>query len=486
MRKFIIYIFIFSCAVVGCQEKPHTIVEQKLPLKAIQEDFESFRMILEAVHPGIYLYNSQKEMSRRFDSVYKTLTNDATVLDLMNRLEPIVNSLHCGHTSVFLPEGFSDSIHRLKAFFPIPLNVVENKLVVNSTEFEIPLGAEIVSINGEKADVLMPDMWEYEPVDGYNTLYQQEEGAWDFATNYFKFRGPQKAFKIGYKTEASDKEIHVNIAAVDYDKVMDTERFFALSEDVNYDMEMFDDEGYALLTIYTFGYDTWSTDRAFENFIKNSFRLIERSPNIHNLVIDLRNNTGGNFHNMFHLYGYLTKRTEWKEFKTAYTVFDRIPYTPFLSKGENDVAGIQASLDSTFSSKKQGRFVRQYTDNETLYPSQYPFKGQVYVLTNSNVQSAAAYFAALLKDEGRAKIIGNETGGSGTNTNSFHLLTYELPHTKIRLTVPVVHAEFSLQGNNHTAGHGVQPDYPVSLSLADLKENNDAQLGYVLDSLIKK
>ena len=486
MRKFFIYIFFLTCTFIGCKEGPHNIVEEKLPIKYLKDDFQSFRRILEAVHPGIYLYNSEKEMNHRFDSVYGTLNADATVLDFVNRLEPIINSLHCGHTSLFLPENFSDSVHKLKAFFPIPVNVVEDKLVVNSTEFEIPLGAEIVSINNEKTSKLLPAMWQYEPVDGYNTLYQQEEGAWDFASNYFKFLGPQTSFKIGYRTEDSNNTIFLNMPAVTYSKVMDTERFFALSEDVNYDMEMFDEEGYALLTIYTFGYDTWSTDRAFENFIKNSFRLIQQSPNIHNLVIDLRNNTGGNFHNMFHLFGYLTKRTEWKEFKTAFTVFNRIPFTPYLSKGENDVAGIQASLDSTFSAKRQGRYVRQYADNETLYPSQYPFKGSVYVLTNSNVQSAAAYFAALLKDEGRAKIIGNETGGSGTNTNSFHLLTYELPNTKIRLTVPVVHAEFSLEQNNNTAGRGVQPDYPVSLSLTDLKENNDAQLGYVLDSLIKK
>ncbi len=262
-------------------------------------------------------------------------------------------------------------------------------------------------------------------------------------------------------------------------------RHFMLPEDVNYDLELFDDYGYALLTIYTFGYDSWSTDRAFENFISNSFRLLSQSPKIRNLIIDLRNNTGGNFHNMFHLYGHLTHRAQWKEFKNAYSVFNRIPFTPYLAKGENDVAGIQASLDSSFGNKREGRYVRQYKDNETLFPATTRFKGNVFALINSNVQSAAAYFAALLKDEGLAKIVGDETGGSGTNTNSFHLLTYELPNSKIMLTVPVVHAAFSLENNRLQLGRGVAPDYPVSISLPDLVDNSDTQLNYIIDSLLR-
>ena len=477
----VLLVTIFSCKESGYK----TIVDEKIALKDLKEDFTYFRLILEAVHPGLYLYNTKKQMDRRFDSLYMSLNSDATISDFYNRLSILINSVHCGHTSIYTSQDYTDSIHKIKGYFPVPLNVVNDELRVNSEDFEIPLGAEIVSINKEKIKKILPLLWNYEPVDGYNKRYQQEEGAWDFATNYFMLRGPQQGFVVGYKKDDSSAVEEVVLEPKNYAGVLEASRYFALAEDVNYDMEMYEQYGYAILTIYTFGYDTWSTDNAFENFINNSFKLLKKTPGVRNLIIDLRNNTGGNFHDMFHLYGYLTHKAEWKEFNSAYTVFNRIPFLPYLATGDNDVSGVQASIDSSFTARKVGRYVKEYTSNETMYQAEDVFKGNVFALINSNVQSAAAYFAALLKDEGHTKIIGDETGGSGTNTNSFHLLTYELPHSKIKISLPVVHAEYVLENNRHSAGHGVSPDYPVSLSLSGLKENTDNQMNFIIDSLIR-
>jgi hypothetical protein len=485
--RVVLLLFLFWVFVTGCKEKPRSFLDVELPAKELKEDFTYFRMILESVHPGFYQYQSKTSVDHQFDSVYNLLRSSNNTLSFYNHLVPLVNNIHCGHTSLFLPATLSDSIRKLNGFFPVPLSVIDNRLIVNSTSYDIPLGAEIVSIDKEQTEKLLPKLWKYEPVDGFNTLYQQEEGVWDFAMNYFLLRGPKPSFTIRYKESGDDALRQTTVEADTYADALDhnfSNRFYYFAEDVNYDMDMVDSINTAIMTVYTFGYDSYSTDRAFTRFVKNSFRLLQRSPEIKNLVIDLRNNTGGNFHDMFYLYGYLTRRQEWKEFKSAYTVFNRIPFTPYLARGENDVEGIQASLDSSFDHRRQGRSVRQYADNETKYAAANTFKGNVYIITNTNVQSAASYFAALLQDEGRAAIIGSETGGSGTNTNSFHVLTYELPHSKIRLNVPVVHAEFSLQ-KSRAGGRGVMPDYPVPLTLADIENNNDPQLSFVLDSLIK-
>ena len=483
---------LFICLLLilsGCKEPTHSFLDDQVSAKDLKEDFTYFRLILESVHPGLYQYSSQKEMDHEFDSVYNSIKENTTVLDFYNRLSGISNNVHCGHTSLYLPAAFNDSIRKLNGFFPVPLSVIDNRLIVNSTNYDIPLGAEITSINGSRVDKILPKIWKYETVDGYNNMYQQEEGVWDFAMNFFLLKGPQKKFTIRYKTtDDPERTGEETLEPETYSTAADnnfTNRYYYFAEDVNYDMDIIDSIKTAVLTVYTFGYDTYSTDRAFTRFVKNSFRLLQQSPDIKNLVIDLRNNTGGNFHDMFYLYSYLTRKEEWKEFKSAYTVFNRIPFTPYLAKGENDVEGIQASIDSSFDHKRHGRSVRQYADNETKYAALHPFTGKVYIITNSNVQSAASYFAALMQDEGRAKVIGAETGGSGSSTNSFHVLTYELPHTHIRLNVPVVHADFSLR-KTYAGGRGVLPDYPVPLTLADLKTNTDPQLGFVLDSLINR
>ncbi len=216
MIKKALTIFLICCiSFYSCKESSkHTILDDIIPLKQLKEDVTYFRLILEAVHPGLYLYASEKEMNHRLDSVANSLSGDMTMMDFFNQLAPVINSIHCGHTSIYPPTNFEDSIHRISGYFPVPVNVVNNKLVVNSTEFEIPLGAEIVTINREKVSKFLPDFWNYEPVDGYNSQYQQEEGGWDFSTNYFKNKGPKSSFKIGYKNFLSDVVTELEITAV--------------------------------------------------------------------------------------------------------------------------------------------------------------------------------------------------------------------------------------------------------------------------------
>lgn len=512
-------LFTFS----GCLERHQPIYKKKIAVKQLQEDFKYYRMILESAHPGLYQFTSVNTMKHLFDSTYQTLDGDMSIFGFFNKLSFITNEIRCAHTSLFLPESVSDSLDNTDGFFPVPLLYVQGKLLVNSEmEDDLPLGSQVISINNEPVEKIMAGIEMYESVDGYVTQFKQEETALDFAQNYFLGYGPQKTFVVKYinqdtkelndakkrnnpqhdssRAVGSLQKKNINKQAIAKPVVSSAlvlprklktiidrnydERFYAFPDDVDYDLDLWDSIGTARMNVHTFGFDTYSTDRAFTHFLKNSFRLLSSSPRIRNLIIDMRNNTGGNFRDMFNLYSYLTNRYDWREFSGAYTVFNRIPFVPYLAKASNDVEGIQASLDSSFKYHKLGRIVRQYTDNGVLHKAKTHFAGNVFVITNTNVQSAAAYFAALLKDEGRGQIIGSETGGSGSSTNSFHILAYELPNTHIRLNVPVVHASFYLQNKKHIAGRGVIPDHTVTLSLTDLKENNDPQLSYILDSLI--
>jgi hypothetical protein len=75
-------------------------------------------------------------------------------------------------------------------------------------------------------------------------------------------------------------------------------------------------------------------------------------------------------------------------------------------------------------------------------PSPYAFRGSVVLLTDGGTFSAAAYFTALFGQYKRGDILGAPTAGSIRQITAGHLLNYELPNTRIRVTVPLAKITF--------------------------------------------
>jgi C-terminal processing protease CtpA/Prc len=120
---------------------------------------------------------------------------------------------------------------------------------------------------------------------------------------------------------------------------------------------------------------------------------------------------------------------------------------------------------------------------ETWQPDPVRYNGNVFIITNSKVASAASYFAVLVKNAGRGKIIGEETQGGAYSGNGFTTLKYELPNSKINFSFPYVHFIYTNKEEKNS-GHGLIPDYFVPDSYESFKNNDDRQLTFIIDTLI--
>jgi C-terminal processing protease CtpA/Prc len=98
--------------------------------------------------------------------------------------------------------------------------------------------------------------------------------------------------------------------------------------------------------------------------------------------------------------------------------------------------------------------------------------------------SAASYFALMVKNAGRGKIVGEETTGGAYSGNGFTTLKYILPNSKISVNFPYAHMIYSFKEKKNT-GHGLLPDYHIPDSYESFKENEDRQVTFILDSLIQ-
>ncbi len=489
MRR--IYVAIFALLfVAGCYFFPHSpdIVSEKYGVTKLQQDFNVFRAVLQKGHPGIYTYASKQEMDNSFDSIYHTLSEPIDMRAFHHKLSFMIDKIGCSHTNLYLPKTFYDTIMRRNNFFPIPVIYVDGGLYINSDAFSIPVGAHIISINGNTADQIMKRIVDYNVPDGRNKTYNLSQAATEFAYNYFLAYGPCINFRVEYALPGASVNEHANIPAVTLEKNLNDynyNSYYNFSSEVGYDFEIIDSIHTAVLTLRSFGYGTSATFAAYKNFLINSFTLLKNESGINNLVIDCRNNIGGEYENIFLLYRFLS-RTAFKEVDSATVRFDKTPFTRFLDPefALNERPSLDSMVKTEFCRLPNGTNAMNDDENNLRRPHPMAFDGNVFVITNNNVLSAASNFVAMIKDSKRGTIVGEETGGGYNSHNGFTRLLYKMPNTGLLLEFSAVKVQHYLV-HPQLNKYGIEPDYPISTTLNDIIENQDPQMAYIMDNLIK-
>jgi hypothetical protein len=482
-----IFAFVF---IAGCYFFPYStdIVMEKYAATSLQQDFRVFRSVLEKAHPGVYTYTSKNEMDNCFDSVYRTLSEPVEMRAFHQKLSYIINKIGCSHTNLYLPKTYYDTILERNNFFPVPIMYVDGGLYINSDMWPIPVGAHIISINGNAAGQMMQRIYDYNVPDGRNKNYNLSQAAAEFAYNYFLSYGPCINFKIEYASPGSSKKETVNIPATTLEKHLNDynySSYYNFSSEVGYDFEIVDSIHTAVLTLRSFSYGTPATFAAYKNFLINSFTLLKNENGINNLVIDCRNNIGGDYENIFLLYRFLSRHA-FREVDSAIVKFDKTPYTQYLDPdfALNERASLDSMVKLEFCRLPNGSNAMKDEENNLRRPHPMAFDGNVFVITNNNVLSAASNFVAMIKDSKRGVIVGETTGGGYNSHNGFTRLLYKLPNTGLQLEFSAVKVQHYL-AHPQLNRYGIEPDYPVGNTLSDIIENQDPQLSFIMNNLIK-
>lgn len=96
-------------------------------------------------------------------------------------------------------------------------------------------------------------------------------------------------------------------------------------------------------------------------------------------------------------------------------------------------------------------------ERDRMEPLRGAWRGQVYVLIDRDTASSAEMFAAMLRDNGVARLIGDATYGAGCgNIGDMHFI--DLPHAGLRIQAPNCVRQ-RLDGSNEV--EGLRPDIPV-------------------------
>lgn len=415
-----------------------TAYDKKYAKWALQEDFAQLQNLIESNHPK--LYTDRKKLSELYVSQYELIEDGMTELQFFRLVSPIASALNCGHTSLNLSSEYQRKASTEGKYFPLPLRFLNNRayIVQNEKAKDIPLGSELIRINGQTTQEMITTLFENMSADGQNqtrkVLFLNDWFGYLYH-NYIDYFG---VFDITYLTPMGTTGT-AHIEGVTQKELREIYTPAYLNRTVPYLSEFYDD--YAVLTLYTFSANGAYSLNDFNSFIDAFFEQCSQKK-IEHLILDVRDNGGGEPRVASHLFSYLEKIEQ--------------PY--FSTSSPNYYDGLKDPIP----------FARNHYDHA------------LYVLMNGGSFSTSGHLLALLKSQDVGIFIGEESGGSFACSDSSK--DFVLTHTKIQFRSSTQIWKVAAEGL--LPGRGIIPDFEVIPTIEEyLYQNKDVVKQFAIDKI---
>jgi hypothetical protein len=467
MKKSMILILgVLFLNIANAQEKGSSQGGQKFSADTVKSAIDELTKELSLEHPGFYRYNTVPGFQRYIDSVKSTITDSVTEWEAFVKIKPIVSKINCLHTELALHPDQKKDLNEQPNLLPLQLYfnggqafVVKNK----SADHLILPGDELISINGHHIGVITSQLLALIPSDGYNQTLKYRALYYQFPL-WYRYIDLTTEFAVITKRNGIERTHH--LSAAKWNDI--AEEGFLKEPQIDKQLDFKIEDGIAFLTLHTFsGSEIKKGGQHFKKFIDRAFATI-KSENIKNLVVDMRDNTGGTDPNAV----YFTRHF----FDKPFRYWDRIEVTESIAK---EIKGFGIRLfyrkpiqkDSVWLWQK-GKTVKDFDYYEMQKPAKNNFNGNTYVLINGFCMSSCSDAIAILKYNNKATFIGEETGGGYHGNNSGLMPESVVQPFNFLITVPLQKYVNHVEDSENT-GRGTMADYPINFNIEKLMENKD-------------
>lgn len=468
MRKNrIVIIFHFIWISVGVNAQVNSFSSKKYSVKELQEDFIYLRTQIQNKGTVIYLYNSKKETDSYLDSVFNCIKEPMTEIEFFRFIAPVQAFFKDVHTQITPSSSLRNSFFQNQYLFPLSIEIINNKVFIEenfSSNSNLNFDQEITSINGIPMYSVLNKCSLILPREGYDTGHPLFWLNKDFLYYYYFTYGPSETYILELKTKDGTTQTQT-VQGISIKTLWSI--FDERNPDIN-QLNIYSQVNDSLKTI-TLTINTFN-DKIIKENHKASFRKIinEQFDTIlktgySNLIIDVRNNDGGNSGD-------------------AKKVMKYILNSPFEMK--KSVRVVKNKHEEDLMKRTRTAFNGQF-QRGTYKPHKVRFNGDVYVLVNAGSTSASVVFAATLEKHNRATFIGTEMGGNpivmGGGLWDFYKKT---PNTKITFSVGNKCSILNELALN--TGHCLIPDHVVEKSYEDFLAGKDSQMLFTLKLIENK
>ncbi|SFR52140.1 C-terminal processing protease CtpA/Prc, contains a PDZ domain [Robiginitalea myxolifaciens] len=470
---------------------------EPIPPELLLEDYKLVETLVLDLHPGTYRYKSKSEIQAALDRLKGAFSEPQTHQQAYLAVSRMMATLQCDHTKA----GFNNQtpiinsiIHYQPDKLPFTFRWFGDEMILKenaSQQNELQRGTEIVAINGIPVGDIKREMLPYIGADGAtdkNREYKMEINGYDFRYNAFDIFFPllypiennQVQLEIRQPGETDTKAITVTTLTREDRSALLASRYpdFPETRDEMWSFEILPGE-IAKLTLNSFGLMGWKAMTIdYKAFLDAAFSEI-RNSGISNLIIDIRENNGGNDEMAIELFEYLARTMPAydREGRTRYKSFPESLKSHIRTWGDNPW---YYELKPKTAMTEEGYYIFEEEGNRKK--SKKPiYEGNTYLLTSPANTSLAFYTALRFKTQNLGVMIGGETGGNLNDINGGQIIFLTLPHSQIEIDSPVM-GGFSREPQPNT---GVMPDIVVPIKKEDLQQGRDVVLEQAL-ALIQK
>lgn len=477
-----------------------------IPPDQLKEDVDYAYAKLQQMHPQLYWYIPKQELEHKFDSLKQTLNEPLTPLQFYFKLQPVIAGIREGHLSLRMPrkkftkKEIKNLEHKKGLFSRFEYYISNDQMYIiqnNDSIENIQPGTEILSINNVPVSDYIKKYRSLISSDGYNTTFQPyflkdlffnyytaENGLSDKATIETLYEGEKHTYILNreYKSD-TDVEKDKEMKKRTEDKKLND--YVAASNSYNRSFKFLDKDS----TIAYIKVKSFSREYS-EEFYKKTFSKI-KSAKASYLIIDVRNNYGGSLYEINNLYSYLTDKP-FTLIKPSQVTSRDVPLrtnyfrksTPleFAFKSIAYPSYFFAQAFSTYT--KDGKVFYKMKADKPTKPNKEAFNGKVFVLINGGSFSASSIITAKLKNDKRAILVGEETGGANDGTVAGFYSYQKLPNSEIRFPIGLLLVQPDISFSD--SKKGVVPDVVVHESMQDIIDRKDPQLDWIRNEISRE
>lgn len=460
MRRMKNVLFLLSITLLSGCSKPHLeifpelkspqLMDNKIPANLLKDDITAYYLGALARHPHLDRYAEVADLEKSVGDLQALINQPMSRLEFYRVIGQLTYKFNDGHSMLLWPypeyQLLQQSGHKT---FPFAVSITKSQdsFVKNnyqSEDLQLSAGSKIVAINNVPVKNLLDHMQKF--VGGESQYLREQFAANRFGLMLWAVFGFIDDFELQYEEEGEHKTLSVSLSQ-NWTKSSADEK----SQDDFYYKELPNNVAYLYIGHFDIDPD-W-----FEDFIDQTFIKIKEN-NMTSLIIDVRDNTGGNTDTATYLASYVAN----KKFKMISNLEEK------LNEDNRGVFSYKGEVGALIKTPWE-EWVTPISESQR-------FTGRTYLLISPITYSSGIVFASSLKDNDFATLIGQETGGNANQTAQGNL--FNLPNSQLRAYITT---RMLVRPSGSMKIEGVMPDYKIMATEETISEGKDLGINKALE-----